>query len=109
MAQLAIASVPRLAMPPPTEPRVFPLAIVRPAMVALTLADAILKMRKLPADPLRCTLNRFAPGPLIVRFLSTNNSALVSAIVLLAGREKLIVSLDDARRMACRSVQSAPG
>jgi len=84
------------------------LEIVKPEIVTLKLPEAMLKMRKLSA-PLRCTVNRFAPGPVIVRFLLINNSADVSVIVLLAAREKLIVSPDTAAAMASRNVQFAPG
>ena len=75
-----IVSAPVLEIPPPLLGE-FPLAIVRPEMVAMTWLGVILKMRKLPAAALRCTLNRFAPGPLIVRFLLISNSPLVRLIV----------------------------
>src|SRR5437762_3866617 len=79
-----------------------------PEMV--TLPVAMLKMRKssVPDAALRWTLNRFAPGPVIVRFLLINNSALVSVIVIRPA-EKLIVSPLAAVAIACRSVQLAPG
>src|SRR5437763_5493150 len=57
---------------------------------------------------LRCTVNRLAPGPEIVRFLLINNSSLVRVIVVRPAA-KLIVSLEAAAAMACRSVQPAPG
>jgi hypothetical protein len=65
------------------------------------LAEEILKMRKNAAE-LRCTVNRPAPGPLIVRFLSINYSPLVRLIVVIPAA-KLIVSPGDASRIACRS------
>src|SRR6266567_2952430 len=56
--------------------------------------------------PLR--VKRFAPGPLIVRFLLIDNSPLVRLIILFAGKEKLIVSPGDAAAdalaMASRNV-----
>src|SRR5258708_38338628 len=84
--------------------------MVRPEMVTLTLVDAISKMRKFGVldAALRCTLNRFAPGPLIVRFLLINNSSLVSVIVVRLAA-KLIVSPRAAVAIACRSVQAVPG
>jgi hypothetical protein len=44
-----------------------PFAIVRPEMAIIP--EVILKMRKfgVPVATLRCTVNRFAPGPLIIR------------------------------------------
>src|SRR2546423_1292034 len=60
-----------LRMPPPPAAS-FPLVIVKPEMV--TLEAKIPKMRKsVLAAALRCTVNRFAPGPLIVRLLSIDN------------------------------------
>src|SRR5688500_4773879 len=61
-------------MPPPYSPankRDLPLLIVRPMI--LTVPDSILKIRKagVSAAPLRTMLSLAAPGPLIVRFLST--------------------------------------
>ena len=52
---------------------------------------------------LRCTVNTFAPGPLMVRFLLINNSPLVKVMVVIP-TAKLIVSPVDALRIACRSV-----
>src|SRR5205814_10456517 len=69
------------------------------------------KIRKPAAAP-HCTVNRLAPGPLMVTFLSINNSPLTRLIV---GRPvtKLIVSPPegDALRIACRSVPTplSPG
>src|SRR5207244_2210101 len=85
MVLLLIVNVPRLRMPPPK--RALPLLIVRPEMVTLMLL-LILKMRKsgVPAKRLRWTVNRFAPGPLIVRFLLITNSSLNSLMVLFAGK-----------------------
>src|SRR6266516_2795380 len=87
MLQLVIVTVPPpllerppLRIPPPRSPGALPLAIVKPLIKALTLEEAILKMRKLPAP--RRTVSRFAPGPLIVRFLLINNSPLVRLIGL---------------------------
>src|SRR5512147_2773939 len=62
-------------------------------------------MRKLGVPPtaLRCTVNRFGPGPLIVRRLLIDNSALVSVIGEIPPA-KSIVSPAAASRMACRSV-----
>ncbi len=62
-------------------------------------------MRKLGVPPaaLRCTVNRSAPGPLIVRLLLINNSALVSVIAV-SPPAKSIVSPAAASRIACRSV-----
>ncbi|PZR76721.1 MAG: hypothetical protein DLM73_01785 [Chthoniobacterales bacterium] len=96
MVLLVIVKVPLLKMPPPMSMApAFPLEIVRPEIVTLKLPEAISKMRKLFAlKGSRCTFNRFAPGPLIVRLLLRKNSALVSVIVLFAGSEKLIVSPD---------------
>jgi hypothetical protein len=55
----------------------------------------------MPPAVLRRTVNTFAPGPLIVRFLLINNSPLVSVIVPLM--EKLIVSLAADSDIRCRS------
>ena len=98
-----------LLMPPLVPPETLPFAMVRPEIVTVKLP--ILKMRNsgVPPAALRCTVNRFAPGPLIFRFLSMNNSAVVSVIALFAGREKLIVSPEIAVAIAWRSEQSAPG
>src|SRR2546422_860539 len=99
MVLLVIVNVPWLKMPPPKG--ALPLLIVRPEIVTLMLAW-ILKIRKsgVPAKRLRWTVNRFAPGPLIVRFLLITNSSLNSLIVLFAGRLKLIVSPDAAVAIA---------
>ena len=52
---------------------------------------------------LRCTVKRLAPGPVMVRFLSiTNSSPLVRLTVVTLGA-KLIVSPDEALRIACRN------
>jgi hypothetical protein len=61
-----------------------------------------------PGAALRRTVNRFAPGPLIVTFLSINNSPLVRLIEVRPGA-KLIVSPDVVVAIASRSVQLAPG
>ena len=63
-------------------------------------------MRKsgVPGAVLRCTLNRFAPGPLIVRYLLISNSPLVSVIVLFAGNRKVIVSPETELETASRNV-----
>src|SRR5437879_5598489 len=81
-----------------------PLEMVKPE--SATAPEAMSKMRKSAALTLRVTVNRFAPGPLIVRFLSINNSPFISLIVLPAGREKPIVLPDDASLIAARKVQT---
>src|ERR1051325_1493850 len=92
--QFVRVNMPELLMPPPSSAE--PLEIVRPEMATLEPL-LIEKMRKSGAFDavVRCTVNRFAPGPLIVRFVCIANS-LVSVIVLLAGKEKLIVPPDPA-------------
>src|SRR5438067_2665930 len=109
MMQLVIVTAPvlRLKMPPPkltSDPRV----MVKPDSATLKLPEAILKMRNPGASAgipsvLRRTVNRFAPGPLIVRFLLISNSPLVRLIVLRPAA-KLMVSPDAASRIACRNV-----
>src|SRR5712672_3142905 len=104
MVQLMIVIAPWLEMPPPESLLTDPPEIVRPEIVAVTLAKAkgISKMRK---DPAPRTANRFAPGPLIVRLLSITNSPLTTLIVVIP-IAKLIVSPpeSEALRIACRSV-----
>jgi hypothetical protein len=75
--------------------------MVRPEMAAPTAA-LISKMRKLgvPFAVLRCTVNRLAPGPAIVRLLSINNAPPVNTMVLGAGNEKLMVSVGPAATRA---------
>src|SRR5215212_9709259 len=93
-------------MPPPPW-GALPLAIVNPEMFAVT--PEIVKIRKSPTPPAeRWTVNRFAPGPLMVRFLLINKSPLVSVIAARSGA-KLIVSPETAVAIAWRRVQLAPG
>ena len=126
IVQLLTTSVPLLAIPPPLSllmlpvsvdavrfspaplctkmpaPNVpgCPFAIVRFEIVVLTL-PAISKMRKLPA--LRSTVNKFAPGPLIVRDLLINSSPLVRLIGLTTLGAKVIVSPPQALAIMKRS------
>ncbi len=112
MVQPVIVTVPKvpLRMPPPTEPpgvpTALPLEMVRPEMVTgkKPVPPLRSKMRNCGVPPalLRCTVNTLAPGPVIVRSLLINNSALVSVIVV-RPEAKLIVSPDAASRIACRS------
>src|SRR5207253_2257687 len=100
MAQLAIVRVPLLKIPPPLLPGTFPPAMVKPEIVTLVLAPTS-KTRKLGIIPkkLRCMVSRFAPGPVIVRFLSITNSLLVRLTVVRPAA-KLIVSPGDAVAIA---------
>src|SRR5437588_5512059 len=91
-------------MPPPLLLGESPLEMVKPESV--TVPATMSKIRKRLAVTLRVTSNRFAPGPLIVRFLSINSSPLVSLIVMPAGREKPMVLPDDASLIAARKVQT---
>src|ERR1700737_3557314 len=71
IAQPVTVKLPQLKMPPPRLKLVkSPLVMVRPEMVTLMLPQPVEKMPNLGIGPkkLRCTVNRFAPGPLIVRF-----------------------------------------
>ena len=72
--------------------------MVKPEKETVPPSVVTLKMRKLGVPPavLRWTVKRFARGALIVRLLLIGNSPLVSVIVLLAGRLKLIVSPGEA-------------
>ena len=76
-----IVSAPVLEIPPPLLGE-FPLAIVRPEIAAMTLVRSDIEDAEswMPPTALRCTLNRLAPGPLIVRFLLISNSPLVRLI-----------------------------
>jgi hypothetical protein len=66
-------------------------------------------MRKagVPGETLRCTLNTFAPGPLIVSHLSINNSPLVRLISPLTFAAKVIVLPAQTLAMTARS-ESVP-
>src|ERR1043165_6699134 len=110
IVQATIVSVPRLSMAPPLTPDGGPpFRIDRPEIVTCA-NDAIWKMwnAAVPGAALRRTVNRFAPGPLIVTFLSINNSPLVRLIDVRPGA-KLIVSPDVVVAIAARSVQFALG
>src|SRR5215472_3624074 len=69
------------------------------------LPGLIVKMRNcgVPAALLRSTVSRFAPGPVIVRFLSITRSAVVSVIGLVTVFPKVIVLPSQASIMACLS------
>lgn len=58
------------SMAPPVVPA--PLLIFNPEIVAITLPGATRNIRKFGVPPtvVRCTVRAFAPGPVIVRFLS---------------------------------------
>ena len=75
--------------------------IVRPEIEAVTFA-MMWKIRNAGALVLRCTVRRPAPGPVIVRFLLITNSPLVRVTAVRHGA-KLIVSPDEALRIACRN------
>ena len=67
-------------------------------------------MRKtdVPAALLRRTLNRFAPGPLIVRLLLISNSPFVSVIVVRFEAGAIVVP-EAASLIALRSDPAGPG
>ncbi|PZR76719.1 MAG: hypothetical protein DLM73_01775 [Chthoniobacterales bacterium] len=98
MAQAVTVKLALLRMPPPLVPSaMFPLEIVRPESVTLKLPapkplpGVMLKMRKADAAGSRRTVNRFAPGPLIVMALLIANSPLVRLIGLLTLEAKVMV------------------
>src|SRR5712691_11081062 len=86
IAQPLTVKLPPLKMPPPRlRPDRSPPVMVRPEMVTLKLPEEIWKMPNLGIPGpmlLRWTVNRLAPGPLIVRSLLINNAALVRLIVV---------------------------
>src|SRR5713226_2353189 len=105
-------NVPEFQMPPPISkpvPLGFPLDTVKPDIVTVTPA-LIVKMRKsgVPPAVLRFTDSMFAPGPLIVRFLSISSSPLVSVIVAgpteVRPAAKVIVSPGQAVLIASRKL-----
>src|SRR6202040_2235614 len=85
IAQPMTVKLPPLKMPPPAlKLDRSPLVMVRPEMVT-KLPTAMKKMPNLGIPGpmlLRCTVNRLAPGPLIVRFLLIDNVALVRLTVV---------------------------
>src|SRR5260370_3581235 len=101
MMQSRTAQVAWLLSPPPPPVVSLPLLIVSPEM--LTMPPCTSKMRNagVPLAELRWTARRAAPGPEMVKFLTINNSPLVSVIVPLT--EKLIVSPAAALAIASRS------
>ena len=92
-------SVPSLAIPPPSSPTTLPLAMVSPEMV--TVFAAWTSNTRLALLPL--TVITEAPGPVIVTFLSTSNSPVVSVIVPVNRAWKLIVAPSQTSRSAWRS------
>src|SRR5438552_8367266 len=98
---LVRVSVPPLKIPPPLAD--FPLEIVRPEMFT-TLPELILKMRKsgVPLAVLRITVNRLAPGPVIVRLLSNSNSPDVNVMGLARPAAKVIVPPSQAWKIVSR-------
>src|SRR2546423_8059955 len=106
MAQAAtVKLVPNwLEMAPPKS--AFPLAMVSLEMV-LKPPEVIWKIPKLVlAAALRCTVNKFAPGPLIVIALLINNASLVRLIGLITLEAKVIVSPSQA---LAKMERSEPG
>src|SRR5436190_10291957 len=86
-------------MPAPSStPR--PFEIVRLDIETVTL-DMMSRIRNAGAVVLRRSVRRSAPGPVIVRFLSICNSLLVRRTVVTFAA-KLIVSPDEAPKIACR-------
>src|SRR5947199_8286940 len=87
--------------------------MVRPKMLTVEL---IVKIRKFGVPPavLRCTVNRFAPSPLMLILWFMSGSALVKLIVFGVLRPKLIliVPLQEesafASSIAARKVQTPP-
>ena len=88
----ALEIPPPLSPPPPMNPAT-PFEIVRPEIETVTVLDVMSKIRNSGAVVLRCTVKRSAPGPVIVRFLSTTNSPLVRLTAVRHGA-KLIVFPD---------------
>src|SRR6266550_1451820 len=91
-------NVPALLMPPP-EATLNPLAIVRPSSVTVAPEALMLKTR-VPLLPER--VSRFAPGPLIVRFLLITNSPVVSVMGLARPAAKVIVPPSQAWKIVSR-------
>src|SRR6266404_5268034 len=101
--------VPWLKMPPPLAALALPPDMVKPEM--LTVARPILKMRKL-GPPLRCTVRRLAPGPLML-MLWLISGRTVSKLIGLTTPLKLISIVPHdvsafASSIAARKVQTAP-
>jgi hypothetical protein len=75
---------------------------VIPEIETVTVLELMRKIPNSGALVLRCTVKRFAPGPVMVRFLSITNSPLVRVTVVMLG-ETLTVSPEAALRIACRN------
>ena len=67
----------------------------------MTVLELMWKIREVTRLVFTRTVKRVAPGPVMVRFLSITNSPLVRVTVVTLGA-KLIVSPDEASRIACR-------
>ena len=96
--------MPLLRIPPPSPsllpPFAIPFEIVRPEIITVLLV--ISKIRKGGELVIRRTVTRWAKGPVIVRFLSMNNSSLLRLTFVTLGA-KSIVSPGEALRIACRN------
>ena len=102
MVQSVSVNTPALRIPPPPGPSCAkPFEIVIPEIETVTVLELMLKTRALMRLLSTCTVKRLAPGPVMVRFLSITNSPLVRVTVVTLGA-KLIVSPDEASRIACR-------
>jgi hypothetical protein len=103
MVQSLSVNTPALRIPPPPGPSCAkPFEIVIPEIETVTVLDLMLKTRTLMRLVSTCTVKRLAPGPVMVRFLSITNSLLVKVTVVTLGA-KVIVSPDEASRIACRN------
>jgi hypothetical protein len=76
---------------------------VIPEIETVAVLELMLKTRKeTKSGGFVVTVKRLAPGPVMVRFLSITNSPLVRVTVVTLGA-KVIVSPDEASRIACRN------
>jgi len=80
MAELVTVKLPPLFQMPPPPPLTFPPEIVRPEMTAVTPPTS--NTRPVLPEATR-TVNKFAPGPWMVRFLSIVICPLVRSILRL--------------------------
>ena len=72
-----------------------------PEIETVTVLELMWKTRAVMTLLFTCTVKPVAPGPVMVRFLSITNSALVRVTIVRLGA-KLIISPEEASRIACR-------
>ncbi len=106
MVQSVSVNTPALRIPPPPGYPRIPFEIVIPEIETVTPGLMLKTRKETKAGGFVVMVKRLAPGPVMVRFLLITNSPLIRVTVVTLGA-KVIVSPDEASRIACRN-DSAP-